>query len=309
ALPVHMATVTPANDAGHNFVVDGYNSENFFHLNFGWGGSYNGWYKIPEGIPYNLTVMEGTIVNIYPGRKQQDCNDDPSNAVLIQPSETAKVYKIDDINDVDWYRIKLYEGTRFVFHTEKFGLFNVPLKVWFYGPYGDADMKINDFRFTTCDDTSFGFDQPALSISISKTGYYYIRLSEKSNSPGTRPRGKNIGAYVFFADTIQTAPRSSQEAGRESKAALAMMNYPNPFNPATTISYSLPFDARVTLTVYNILGQVVATPLNAMQISGPQQFAFNGNELPSGMYIYTLDAVSVDGSESVKKVNKFILQK
>lgn len=66
AEPVHLAVVTPAWDAGHNVVVDGYNTDNFFHLNFGWGGSYNGWYLLPSQIPYNLTVIEGAVLDIRP---------------------------------------------------------------------------------------------------------------------------------------------------------------------------------------------------------------------------------------------------
>ncbi|MCD4797246.1 MAG: C10 family peptidase, partial [Candidatus Cloacimonetes bacterium] len=55
ALPVHFASVTPPWDAGHNFVVDGYNTDEYYHLNMGWGGSYNGWYLLPDEIPYGLT--------------------------------------------------------------------------------------------------------------------------------------------------------------------------------------------------------------------------------------------------------------
>jgi hypothetical protein len=64
-LPVHLAVVTPAWDAGHNVVVDGY-AEGMYHLNFGWGGQYNGWYNLPDGIPYNLSVVEGAVVDLYP---------------------------------------------------------------------------------------------------------------------------------------------------------------------------------------------------------------------------------------------------
>ncbi len=66
ALPVHFASVTPQWDAGHNFVVDGYNTDEYYHLNMGWGGSYNGWYLLPDEIPYGLTVVEGAIVDIVP---------------------------------------------------------------------------------------------------------------------------------------------------------------------------------------------------------------------------------------------------
>jgi len=63
-LPVHLAVVTEAWDAGHNLVIDGYREDGYYHLNFGWGGPYDGWYKIPEELPYDLTVLEGLIVDI-----------------------------------------------------------------------------------------------------------------------------------------------------------------------------------------------------------------------------------------------------
>ncbi|MCX6267444.1 MAG: C10 family peptidase [Bacteroidetes bacterium] len=65
-LPVHLAIVDPAWSMGHNVVVDGYNTDKYYHLNFGWGGSYNGWYLLPDEIPYGLTVIEGAIVDINP---------------------------------------------------------------------------------------------------------------------------------------------------------------------------------------------------------------------------------------------------
>ena len=64
SLPAHLALVDSAGTMGHNIVVDGYDSNGLFHLNFGWGGSANGWYDIPAGIPYQLTVIEGVIVDI-----------------------------------------------------------------------------------------------------------------------------------------------------------------------------------------------------------------------------------------------------
>jgi len=64
ALPAHLAIVNEDWTAGHNVVVDGYNTDNFFHINFGWGGLYNGWYLLPDDLPYSLTVLEGVIVDI-----------------------------------------------------------------------------------------------------------------------------------------------------------------------------------------------------------------------------------------------------
>jgi hypothetical protein len=64
ALPAHLAIVNEGWTSGHNLVVDGYNTDNFYHLNFGWSGSYDGWYLIPDELPYDLTVIEGIIVDI-----------------------------------------------------------------------------------------------------------------------------------------------------------------------------------------------------------------------------------------------------
>jgi hypothetical protein len=63
-LPAHLAVVDEAWSTGHNVVVDGYNTDEYYHINFGWGGAYNGWYLLPEEIPYELTVIEGLVVDI-----------------------------------------------------------------------------------------------------------------------------------------------------------------------------------------------------------------------------------------------------
>ncbi len=54
AFPAHLAVVNEEWTSGHNLVVDGYNTDNYYHLNFGWGGSHNGWYFIPDEIPYGF---------------------------------------------------------------------------------------------------------------------------------------------------------------------------------------------------------------------------------------------------------------
>ncbi len=65
-------------------------------------------------------------------------------------------------------------------------------------------------------------------------------------------------------------------------------NFPNPFNPLTTISYSLDVNSFVNLDVYNILGQKVENIVNDFQTSGDYKINFNANDLPSGIYFYKL---------------------
>ncbi len=81
-------------------------------------------------------------------------------------------------------------------------------------------------------------------------------------------------------------------------------NYPNPFNPSTTIKYVLPKQAKVSLKVYNILGQEVRTLVNAREGFGEHTVVWNGkNQLgrpvSSGVYLYRLD---VDGKARVRKM-------
>lgn len=72
-------------------------------------------------------------------------------------------------------------------------------------------------------------------------------------------------------------------------------NYPNPFNPTTKIKYSLPESSlhNVTLKVYDVLGQEVATLVNESQKSGTYEVEFNASELTSGIYIYRLQSAGL----------------
>lgn len=67
-------------------------------------------------------------------------------------------------------------------------------------------------------------------------------------------------------------------------------NYPNPFNPTTTIKYDLPKDSRVSLKLFNILGQEVATLVNEEQKAGYKSVEWNANNFASGVYFYHIQA-------------------
>jgi hypothetical protein len=65
ARPAHLAIVDAGWQYGHNIVVDGYNTDDYYHFNFGWGGGYNGWYQFPlTGMPYSMNIIEGIIIDI-----------------------------------------------------------------------------------------------------------------------------------------------------------------------------------------------------------------------------------------------------
>jgi hypothetical protein len=67
-------------------------------------------------------------------------------------------------------------------------------------------------------------------------------------------------------------------------------NYPNPFNPTTVISWQIPGESQVDLTIYNILGEKLATLVSEKQKAGQYKIEFNAANLPSGIYFYRLHA-------------------
>lgn len=104
---------------------------------------------------------------------------------------------------------------------------------------------------------------------------------------------------------IQLTPLPVRERGTYSTAFVLASNYPNPFNPTTTIPFELPNAANVILTVYDLLGREIAPLVDRPMLKGYQQVIWNGrdrsgNSLPSGIYIARL--VTPEYSKSIKMV-------
>jgi len=76
-------------------------------------------------------------------------------------------------------------------------------------------------------------------------------------------------------------------------------NYPNPFNPSTKIRYTIPYGCRVSLKVYNVLGELVDDLVDKYMAPGTYMTVFSSSALPSGTYFYTLET---DGFRSTKKL-------
>jgi hypothetical protein len=76
-------------------------------------------------------------------------------------------------------------------------------------------------------------------------------------------------------------------------------NYPNPFNPATLINFSIPAGGRVVMKIYNVIGRLVAVPVDGNFAKGNYSVEFNGSGLPSGVYFYKLES---GGYSDIKKL-------
>ena len=76
-------------------------------------------------------------------------------------------------------------------------------------------------------------------------------------------------------------------------------NYPNPFNPSTVISYDLPGESHVRLSVYNMLGELIAILVDGKESAGSQSVEVDVEQLSSGVYFYRLEAHSTDGTREM----------
>lgn len=98
-----------------------------------------------------------------------------------------------------------------------------------------------------------------------------------------------IAYYSVKTSGISCGSVSNEREAVPNKFQL-QQNYPNPFNPTTNIKYEIPEATNVTLTVYNMLGQRVATLLNEQKPAGFYELSFDASALASGTYIYRLEA-------------------
>jgi hypothetical protein len=97
---------------------------------------------------------------------------------------------------------------------------------------------------------------------------------------------KGSGQLVFRTDGVWIV---QAQAVKQVPTVFSLeQNYPNPFNPTTTISYGIPSDGKVSLEIYNLLGQKVATLVDQEQKAGFYQVVFKADALASGMYVYVI---------------------
>jgi hypothetical protein len=114
-----------------------------------------------------------------------------------------------------------------------------------------------------------GVPDPYLHVTISTSEYVPLSSTQVSRMEGIGSAGE--------AKEIPTAFSLSA-------------NYPNPFNPSTTIRFGLPKASHVTLAVYNTLGQEVAVLVDGEQREGFHEAKFDASALSSGIYYYRLRA-------------------
>lgn len=129
-------------------------------------------------------------------------------------------------------------------------------------------------------------DQQAYSYSINKT---------ESRKSFYRLKQIDYNGTFEYSSTIEV------EGIAPSKFVLEQ-NFPNPFNPSTKISFTMPTESNVKIIVYNLIGQKVAEVVNSKFSAGNHSVDFNGSDLSSGIYLYKIEAANFTSTKKMQLI-------
>jgi hypothetical protein len=163
-----------------------------------------------------------------------------------------------------------------------------------------------NLKGTALDTTLLGLSDTTMTwsiVNLLQTGQTYMWTVIATDGHGNVASPDTFWFYVDQAVAVNDREHSIP------KVFALHQNYPNPFNPSTVVQFDLPHAATVTLAVYNILGQEVATLINRQAMgAGYQKFTFDASAVPSGVYLYRIYAEETSDKVFVS-VKKMILLK
>ena len=164
---------------------------------------------------------------------------------------------------------------------------------------GQQISRVEALRLYTTGSAWYTFDDEQLgSIEVGKLADLVVLSDDYLTVPDEEIRtlssvltiidGKFIHATKEFAYLIT----SVRDLGTPfiPETFVLLQNYPNPFNPTTTIIYEIPKSSFVTLKVYNIAGQMIATLVDGQKSAGRYAVKWNAANVSSGVYIYRITA-------------------
>ncbi|MBZ0201551.1 MAG: T9SS type A sorting domain-containing protein [Ignavibacteria bacterium] len=182
-----------------------------------------------------------------------------------------------------------------------------PVLVW------DSVTLASSYRCRIATDTGF----TALVLDSGNISGVTITVPAGRLQPNVRYYWKvnssnicNTGIYSA-SRSFTTAMTSVMQTGSEIPGSFGLFaNYPNPFNPYTTIKFDIPTQSKVKISVFNTLGEELSVVLNSELNAGKYFEVWNGNDLGSGVYFYRLEAYDIQtGNILFVQSNKMILIK
>lgn len=205
-----------------------------------------------------------------------------AEAAIVEPTAEGATYtpqgfqwvKIDGTGSIEW-----------TFDVPETGSYRI--QVYYQAPEGDqvaeiamdGETVVSSLNLSSPGDSS-GVDVLSSNFQIDADGSHNFTLSSSS-----------ANLLVDYVQLVKEAGTGTPiEHDRLPNGFTLEQNYPNPFNPSTVINYSIPKASNVQLTVFNVLGQRVATLVNQRMSAGRHSIQFNASRLASGVYFYRLKA-------------------
>jgi len=136
---------------------------------------------------------------------------------------------------------------------------------------------------------------------------YSLMWKDKNSSDGAEFVMEGEGSITLGNEALNNIFLRAEQTLVPVEYALRQ-NYPNPFNPTTRILYQLPEASKVTIKVYNTLGQVVAVLVDKEESAGFKSAEWNAHDVASGIYFYRMEAASItDPGKNFRSVEKMLL--
>jgi hypothetical protein len=200
--------------------------------------------------------------------------------------------------------------------AQNFALYGDVVPVELASFTASADYGVVNLNWSTATETN----NQGFEVQRSESGEFVTIAFVEGHGTTTQTqnysytdRNVNVGAYSYrlkqvdFDGTFEYS--GIVEVDVPAPAVFSLdQNYPNPFNPSTMISFRLAVDSKVSMTVFNVLGQEVASLLNGNLSAGSHQVTFDATSLNTGVYMYRIEAAGIDGTNFVD-VKKMILTK
>jgi len=238
-----------------------------------------------------------------------------STTASIQPSSTVVAVK-QSLEQMSRLTIEDANGQRQVLYFGKKSNISLPLEYYSappVAPAGSFDARYGTQRMAEISDGNVSKVAPVI---LSATNYP-VTISWQTVSIGVgaslNVNGKETDMGRDGSVKITTKdPKIMLSLNSETtipRTFALQQNFPNPFNPTTTIRYDLPKAVRVSLKIYDILGREVVTLIDGPQDAGFKSVQWDASALPSGVYIYGLVAREVGGKTTFTDARKMILVK
>ena len=229
-------------------------------------------------VPVNLALNKpATASSTYSGSSYT-----PSKAFDGSTSTYWRSGSLSSSNQIAWLRVDLES-------TQTVGRAVVKWRSSYYAKKYELQVSNDDINWTTVYINNAG-TSGTQDFTFASTTARYVRIyMTQKNSSSYRINelevysGPSGGSRAHIPDLMESPLIVPEEIELHA-------NYPNPFNPSTTIRFGLPSESHVSLKVYNLLGQEVATLVDERRIAGFHTVIFQPTELSSGVYFYVLQA-------------------